>query len=113
MFTGQDSLRMARQGWWRYLANCYFKIYVLRFLVTARRPVIMFIWRYPNVYGPRQSPHGEAGVVAIFSELLLQNIRPTIFGDGSKTRDYVYVEVSECLRAKTVSAWRGRGGGDI
>lgn len=50
------------------------------------------ILRYPNVYGPRQSPHGEAGVVAIFSELLLQNIRPTIFGDGSKTRDYVYVD---------------------
>lgn len=50
------------------------------------------ILRYPNVYGPRQSPHGEAGVVAIFSELMLQNVRPTIFGDGSKTRDYVYVD---------------------
>lgn len=50
------------------------------------------ILRYPNVYGPRQSPHGEAGVVAIFSELIIQNIRPTIFGDGSKTRDYVYVD---------------------
>lgn len=50
------------------------------------------ILRYPNVYGPRQSPHGEAGVVAIFSELILQNKRPTIFGDGSKTRDYVYVD---------------------
>lgn len=50
------------------------------------------ILRYPNVYGPRQSPHGEAGVVAIFSELMLQNKQPTIFGDGSKTRDYVYVD---------------------
>ena len=47
--------------------------------------------RYPNVYGPRQSPHGEAGVIAIFSEQILKNKRPTIFGDGSKTRDYVYV----------------------
>ena len=44
------------------------------------------------MYGPRQSPHGEAGVVAIFSELILQNKRPTIFCDGSKTRDYVYVD---------------------
>ena len=50
------------------------------------------ILRYPNVYGPRQSPHGEAGVVAIFSELMLKDKQPTIFGDGSKTRDYVYVD---------------------
>ncbi|MBM4053146.1 MAG: NAD-dependent epimerase/dehydratase family protein [Planctomycetes bacterium] len=50
------------------------------------------ILRYPNVYGPRQSPYGEAGVVAIFSEHVLSNKRPTIFGDGSKTRDYVFVE---------------------
>ncbi len=49
------------------------------------------VLRYPNVYGPRQSPHGEAGVIAIFSELIIQNKRPTIFGDGSKTRDYVFV----------------------
>lgn len=45
-----------------------------------------------NVYGPRQDPHGEAGVVAIFSQALLAG-RPTkIFGDGTDTRDYVYVE---------------------
>lgn len=50
------------------------------------------IFRYGNVYGPRQDPHGEAGVVAIFSEQMLSGVRPTIFGDGSKTRDYVYVE---------------------
>jgi len=49
------------------------------------------ILRYPNVYGPRQDPHGEAGVVAIFSSLLLAGQQPTIFGDGSKTRDYCYV----------------------
>jgi UDP-glucose 4-epimerase len=45
-----------------------------------------------NVYGPRQDPHGEAGVVAIFSKSLLSG-RPTkIFGDGSDTRDYVFVD---------------------
>lgn len=49
------------------------------------------VLRYPNVYGPRQDPHGEAGVVAIFSLLLLTGKRPTIFGDGGKTRDYCYV----------------------
>ncbi|MBI4085881.1 MAG: NAD-dependent epimerase/dehydratase family protein [Candidatus Liptonbacteria bacterium] len=49
------------------------------------------IFRYPNVYGPRQNPKGEAGVVAIFGGIMKRNIRPTIFGDGTKARDYVYV----------------------
>lgn len=47
--------------------------------------------RYANVYGPRQNPHGEAGVVAIFSRKLLRREIPTINGDGKQTRDYVYV----------------------
>jgi UDP-glucose 4-epimerase len=47
--------------------------------------------RYANVYGPRQSPHGEAGVVAIFLALLLAGKTPMINGDGKQTRDYVYV----------------------
>ena len=47
--------------------------------------------RYGNVFGPRQDPAGEAGVVAIFAEQLSKGVRPTIFGDGSKTRDYVHV----------------------
>jgi UDP-glucose 4-epimerase len=47
--------------------------------------------RFGNVYGPRQEPHGEAGVVAIFMGLLHDGGSPTIFGDGSQTRDYVYV----------------------
>jgi UDP-glucose 4-epimerase len=49
------------------------------------------IFRYGNVYGPRQDAHGEAGVVAIFGGLLLAGRQPTIFGPGHKTRDYVYV----------------------
>lgn len=48
--------------------------------------------RFANVYGPRQSPKGEAGVVAIFGELLLNQERPVVFGDGRQTRDYVYVD---------------------
>lgn len=48
--------------------------------------------RYGNVYGPRQDPHGEAGVVAIFANSMLGSERPTINGDGNQTRDFVYVE---------------------
>ena len=47
--------------------------------------------RYANVYGERQNPHGEAGVVAIFATRLLQEKNPTIYGDGLQTRDYVHV----------------------
>ncbi|MEX2100867.1 MAG: NAD-dependent epimerase/dehydratase family protein [Acidimicrobiia bacterium] len=45
-----------------------------------------------NVYGPRQDPHGEAGVIAIFGGALLAGKRPTIYGDGKQTRDYVFVD---------------------
>jgi UDP-glucose 4-epimerase len=45
-----------------------------------------------NVYGPRQDPHGEAGVVAIFAAHMLAGRRPTIYGDGGQTRDFVYVD---------------------
>jgi UDP-glucose 4-epimerase len=48
--------------------------------------------RYSNVFGPRQDPHGEAGVVAIFCERLQSGEELTIFGDGEQTRDYVYVK---------------------
>jgi UDP-glucose 4-epimerase len=50
------------------------------------------ILRYSNVYGPRQNPHGEAGVVAIFTEKLLSENQSVINGDGKQTRDYVYVK---------------------
>ena len=49
------------------------------------------IFRYGNVFGPRQNPLGEAGVVSIFTGQMLNGIQPVIFGDGNKTRDYVYV----------------------
>jgi len=49
------------------------------------------VLRYPNVYGPRQNPHGEAGVTAIFSLAYLENRRPRINGDGEQLRDYVHV----------------------
>jgi UDP-glucose 4-epimerase len=49
------------------------------------------VLRYANVYGPRQNPHGEAGVVAIFAKKMLQGEVPIINGDGKQTRDYTYV----------------------
>jgi UDP-glucose 4-epimerase len=47
--------------------------------------------RYANVYGPRQNPHGEAGVIAIFAEKMLNGEQPVIYGDGDQTRDFIYV----------------------
>lgn len=60
--------------------------------------------RYGNVYGPRQDSHGEAGVVAIFCERLLDGRPLTVFGDGSQTRDYVYV--GDVARANVLAALR-------
>ncbi|MFZ0371497.1 MAG: NAD-dependent epimerase/dehydratase family protein [Halobacillus sp.] len=50
------------------------------------------IFRYANVYGPRQRSDGEGGVISIFIEKLLRNEAPVIFGDGNQTRDFVYVD---------------------
>ncbi|MGD2068951.1 MAG: NAD-dependent epimerase/dehydratase family protein [Gemmatimonadota bacterium] len=68
--------------------------------------------RYSNVYGPRQDPHGEAGVVAIFSNRLAAGEPLTIFGDGLQTRDYVHVAdvVSANMRVSDVDP--GEGGLD-
>ena len=60
--------------------------------------------RYANVYGPRQSPDGEAGVVAIFCNKILKEESLTVFGDGSQTRDYVYV--GDVARANVAAAKR-------
>ena len=64
--------------------------------------------RYANVYGPRQNPHGEAGVVAIFASRLLGAEPCTIYGDGTQTRDYVFVE--DVARANLLAAQAGFAG---
>jgi UDP-glucose 4-epimerase len=64
------------------------------------------VCRLGNVYGPRQNPHGEAGVVAIFSHMLWQGEAPTLFGFGKPTRDYVHVDDV----ARALLAARGQGG---
>jgi UDP-glucose 4-epimerase len=64
--------------------------------------------RYGNVYGPRQDPRGEAGVVAIFADRMLREEPPTIHGSGEQERDFVYVE--DCARANLLALARGGGG---
>ncbi|TET38412.1 MAG: NAD-dependent epimerase/dehydratase family protein [Dehalococcoidia bacterium] len=64
------------------------------------------ILRYPNVYGPRQNPYGEAGVIAIFARQMLKGKRPTIFGSGDKTRDYTHV--SDVVQANISAMEWGR-----
>lgn len=65
------------------------------------------VLRYGNVYGPRQSSKGEAGVFAIFSEQMLAGIQPIIYGDGKKYRDYVYVD--DAVRANVAALHLGQG----
>lgn len=76
--------------------NFYYQTYKIPYIAL----------RYANVYGPRQNPHGEAGVVAIFTRKMLHGEGPIINGDGKQTRDYVYVgdivEVNK--RALTIPA---------
>ena len=59
------------------------------------------VLRYPNVFGPRQDPHGEAGVVAIFTGKMLASEGVTINGDGDQTRDFVYV--GDCAQANLLA----------
>ena len=64
--------------------------------------------RFGNVYGPRQDPHGEAGVIAIFCGRVLGGGRPTVFGDGRQTRDYIFVgDLVEAILAAGDSDVRG------
>ncbi|HKA28935.1 MAG TPA: SDR family oxidoreductase [Candidatus Binatia bacterium] len=65
------------------------ELYCHFYFAEYRMPFVAF--RYANVYGPRQDPHGEAGVVAIFSSRMLRGEPVTVNGDGKQTRDYVFV----------------------
>ncbi len=88
----------------KYVGEQYLKFYQDAY---GLRPTI---FRYGNVYGPRQNPHGEAGVVAIFSSQLLSGTIPTLFGDGNKTRDYIFVSDIVSANLKVMD---GAGDGEI
>lgn len=60
-------------------------------IITKDTNMSYSILNFSNVFGPKQDPHGEAGVISIFSNKFLSNERPIIYGDGNQTRDYVYV----------------------
>jgi UDP-glucose 4-epimerase len=79
-------------------------------MVHGMRGVIL---RYANVYGPRQDPYGEAGVVAIFCQRLLRGEEPIVYGDGEQTRDFVYVSdvAAANLRALDLVQHQVGGGG--
>ena len=71
------------------LSKWAFELYARMLLAPAMR---LHVLRPANVYGPRQDPHGESGVIAIFSNRMLRGDTVTINGDGEHTRDWVYVE---------------------
>jgi UDP-glucose 4-epimerase len=78
------------------------KLAVEQYLLAYHRlgDIEPVIFRYANVYGERQDPKGEAGIIAIFAERLLRGEPPKIFGDGLQTRDYVHVsDIAACSRA--------------
>ncbi|MCB9366164.1 MAG: NAD-dependent epimerase/dehydratase family protein [Calditrichaeota bacterium] len=85
----------------KHTVEHYLELY--RILYDLRYTVL----RYPNVYGPRQSPHGEAGVIAIFAGLFLEGKVPTIYGDGEQLRDYVFV--SDVVKANLQALEAGDG----
>lgn len=93
------ALPLAPYGLSKFIAEEVVKFYAREY----RLPYLNL--RYSNVYGPRQNPKGEAGVVAIFAGLMRRDTRPTIFGNGTKTRDYVYV--GDIVRANELALRRG------
>jgi len=92
---------LAPYGQGKYAAEGYCGLY------TRLHGLPTVSLRYGNVYGPRQDVHGEAGVIAIFCGRLMSGARPTIFGDGSQTRDWV--DVSDVVRANLLAAGADAG----
>jgi len=81
----EPPLPMAAYGQSKFCAECYLGLYERLYGMST------LALRFGNVYGPRQDPHGEAGVIAIFSGLLREGKRPKVYGTGEQTRDYIYV----------------------
>ncbi len=85
-------------------AKYAFELYLQAFARTGEvEPVVL---RYANVYGARQEPKGEAGIVAILAEKLLSGEAPRIFGDGEQTRDYVHVDDIVAINRAAYERWR-------
>ncbi len=96
--TAEDSPihPLSAYGQAKYSAEGYCGLFATLYGISA------IALRYANVYGPRQDPLGEGGVIAIFCGRLATGAQPTVFGDGLQTRDYVYVE--DVVRANLLAA---------
>jgi len=89
-----------------YGASKYtFELYL--YILKGTTGLYYTVLRYPNVYGPRQDPYGEAGVVAIFTGQMLRNEPVAIYGSGEQMRDFVYV--TDCAKANLLVLERGSG----
>lgn len=85
----------------KYVAEQYVWMY------STLKGISVVVLRYSNVYGPRQDPHGEAGVCAIYTDAMLADQPVKIFGDGSQQRDYVFV--GDVARASVAALEKGTG----
>ena len=86
----------------KYCVEQYVRYY------SRARGVPSVVLRYSNVYGPNQDPHGEAGVVAIFSKRMLADRQPVIYGTGDQARDFVYA--GDVAEANRLALEKGEGG---
>ena len=98
----EPALPMAAYGQSKRAAELYLGLYERVYGMST------LALRFGNVYGPRQDPHGEAGVIAIFCGRLRAGDRPRIYGDGTQTRDYVYV--GDLVEALVLGGDRRAGG---
>lgn len=83
---GSESSPLSPYGLSKHTAERYIWLYSNLYGICA------IVLRYANVYGPRQDPHGEAGICAIFTQRMIEGLPVTIFGDGTSIRDYVFVQ---------------------
>ena len=96
----------------KWTSECYFRM-------MLPESILLKALRFANIYGPRQDPHGESGVIAIFARKMLNGETVHIFGDGKNTRDYLYIDdfveahdmaLNHC---KSLVANIGTGGGNL
>ena len=98
---GASIAPLSAYGLSKYLAEQYLELYHRQYHLNYTT------LRYANVYGPRQDPHGEAGVIAIFTQAMLEGKQPQIFGSGDQERDFLYV--GDVVEANILAIDRGDG----
>lgn len=98
---GASIAPLSAYGLSKHLAEQYLEFYHRQYHLNCTT------LRYSNVYGPRQDPHGEAGVIAIFTQAMLEGKQPQIFGSGDQERDFVYV--GDVVEANILAIHRGDG----